>query len=336
MINKLYAQIKKTIKEYKFSFMLLIIVLIVLNFPLPYYIDTPGGAMDISTKVSLENAYKSKGTFNFAYVNELKATPSLYIISLFNKDWTLIKQENMKYDNETIEEMEFRNKISMEESHDNAIITSYNALGNKVNIQKEHIYITYIDKVSDTDLKIGDEIISVDGEKVNTRDELINKIRKYNENDIVNIEVIRDDKKISTKSKIIKEDGVSLIGAMLSTDKELETDPKIEILSEKNESGPSGGLMLSLSIYDALTKEDITKGLKIVGTGTIDEKGNVGSIGGVEYKLKGAVKEKADLFIVPNGDNYKEAMKIKKENNYDIKIKGVSTFDETLKYLNSL
>ncbi len=336
MINKLYAQIKKTIKEYKFSFMLLIIVLIVLNFPLPYYIDTPGGAMDISTKVSLENSYKSKGTFNFAYVNELKATTSLYIISLFNKDWTLIKQENMKYDNETIEEMEFRNKISMEESHDNAIITSYNALGNKVNIQKEHIYITYIDKKANTDLKIGDEIISIDGEIVNTKEELISKIRKYNENDIVNIEVIRDDKRISTKSKIIKEDGISLIGAMLSTDKELETNPKIEILSEKNESGPSGGLMLSLSIYDALTKEDITKGLKIVGTGTIDEKGNVGSIGGVEYKLKGAVKEKAHLFIVPNGDNYKEAMKIKKENNYDIKIKGVSTFEETLNYLNSL
>ena len=50
-------------------------------------------------------------------------------------------------------------------------------------------------------------------------------------------------------------------------------------------------------------------------------------------KLKSAVKEKADLFIVPNDENYKEALKIKKENNYDIEILGVSTFDEVIEYL---
>ena len=81
-------------------------------------------------------------------------------------------------------------------------------------------------------------------------------------------------------------------------------------------------------------KEDITNGLKIVGTGTIDLDGNIGSIGGVEYKLKSAVKKKADLFIVPLGENYEEVLKLKKENNYDIEILGVSTFDEVIDYLN--
>ena len=57
----------------------------------------------------------------------------------------------------------------------------------------------------------------------------------------------------------------------------------------------------ALLIYDYLTEEDITKGRTIVGTGTIDENGNVGSIGGVKYKLKGAVKNKAEIFLVPNG-----------------------------------
>lgn len=336
MINKLYAQIKKTLKEYRYAFLTLIVLLVILNFPVPYYIDTPGGAMDISEKIKLEDSYESEGSFNFAYVNELKATTSLYLLAHFNKDWKLIKKENMKYDNETIKDMEFRDKIMMEESHDNAVITAYKALGLDYKIKKEHVYITYIDKIADTDLKIGDEIISIDGVEINSNEELTSKIRTYNENDIVSIEVLRDDKKITTKSKIKKEDGISLIGAMLSTDKELETSPNVEILSEKNESGPSGGLMLSLALYNSLTKEDITSGMKIVGTGTIDENGNVGSIGGVEFKLKGAVKEKADLFIVPNGENYEEAMKIKKENNYDIKIKGVSTFDEALTYLQNL
>ena len=91
--------------------------------------------------------------------------------------------------------------------------------------------------------------------------------------------------------------------------------------------------MTALSIYNNLIKEDITKGLTIVGTGTIDINGNVGVIGGVSYKLKSAEKENADLFFVPKGENYKEAIKIKKEKNYNIKIVGISTFDEAISYL---
>ena len=91
---------------------------------------------------------------------------------------------------------------------------------------------------------------------------------------------------------------------------------------------------MSLSIYNKLVDEDITKGRKIVGTGTIDTDGNVGEIGGVKYKLLGAVKSKADIFLVPY-ENYDEAIRYKNENNYDIKIIKVATFDEALNTLKS-
>lgn len=90
---------------------------------------------------------------------------------------------------------------------------------------------------------------------------------------------------------------------------------------------------MALSIYGNLTNQDLTNGKTIVGTGTIDIDGNVGSIGGVKYKLIGAVKNKADIFIVPNGENYDEAIKIKKEKNYKIKIIGVSTLKEAINEL---
>ena len=64
---------------------------------------------------------------------------------------------------------------------------------------------------------------------------------------------------------------------------------------------------------------DLTKGDIIAGTGVIYEDGSVGSIDGVKYKLKGAVKNKAKVFIVPS-ENYDEAVKLKKEHNYDIEI----------------
>ena len=124
-----------------------------------------------------------------------------------------------------------------------------------------------------------------------------------------------------------------MVGIMISNISELETNPKIELKFNSSESGSSGGLMMTLAIYNYLIDDDITKGRKIVGTGTIDELGNVGSIGGVKYKLAGAVKEKADLFLVPFGENYEEAKKEKEEKNYDIKIVAVKTLDEAISYL---
>ena len=51
--------------------------------------------------------------------------------------------------------------------------------------------------------------------------------------------------------------------------------------------------MVFYIVYDnAITEYDITKGLMIAGTGTIDSVGNVGEIGGVTYKLAGAEKKR--------------------------------------------
>ena len=105
---------------------------------------------------------------------------------------------------------------------------------------------------------------------------------------------------------------------------------------KESESGSSGGLMLTLTIYSYLNKIDLTGGKTIVGTGTIDENGNVGEISGIKYKLMGAVKEKADIFLVPQGKNYREARDLKNEKDYDIDIVPIETFDDALKYLENL
>ena len=66
-----------------------------------------------------------------------------------------------------------------------------------------------------------------------------------------------------------------------------------------------------------------------MGTGTIDKNGNVGEIGGVKYKILGAAKHNADIFICPK-ENEKEALETVKENDLKIKVIGVSTFKEAL------
>ena len=114
--------------------------------------------------------------------------------------------------------------------------------------------------------------------------------------------------------------------------KKIGSKYNLEIKNKNSESGPSGGLIMSLSMYNALTSEDITKGKKIVGTGTIDRNGNVGAIGGINYKLASAVKEKADIFICPV-DNYDEVKELMDKYNYKIKVISVSTFDEAIRKL---
>ena len=323
----------KILKEnYKFIISILIILLI-FSIKFPYYIDAPGGITNMEDKIEIEGI-DSKGSFNLAYVREYRATIPTMLISLINKNWNLIKQEEVLLDTEDDNSYEYRDKILMDESISNAIYVAYTKANKKIEIISNKLSVIYIAKNSNTNLVVGDEIISINNIKITKKEEITEIVNNCNIGDKIKIKVINDNKEYNRYAYIINEEDNKKIGILISNIKEYKTMPKVKVNVDKNESGSSGGLITALSIYDSLIKEDLTNGLTIVGTGTIDLNGNIGSIGGVEYKLKSAVKEKADLFIVPNDENYEEALKIKKENNYDIEILGVSTFDEVIDYLN--
>ena len=110
----------------------------------------------------------------------------------------------------------------------------------------------------------------------------------------------------------------------------------VKINFKKTESGPSGGLITTLDIYDKLTEDDLTNSLKIAGTGTINEDGTIGSIGEVKYKLLGAVSDDADVFLVPSGENYKTCMEVKKEKKLDIKILEIKNIEDAIEKLEKL
>jgi len=63
--------------------------------------------------------------------------------------------------------------------------------------------------------------------------------------------------------------------------------------------GPSAGLMFALGIYDKLTPGNLTGGKFVAGTGTIDDSGKVGPIGGIEMKTVGARDKGAQYFLTP-------------------------------------
>ncbi len=61
--------------------------------------------------------------------------------------------------------------------------------------------------------------------------------------------------------------------------------------------GGSAGFMLALAIVDRFG--DLTHGYKIAGTGAIAPGGDIGSVGGVRFKVVGARRAGAQFFLVP-------------------------------------
>lgn len=308
------------------------IILFACTVKLPFYIDAPGGLINVSERIKLEGKYESKGTINLAYVTEYSVNLPMLIVSYFIDDWNLTKIETQE-EQISYEESFVRDKLLMEESYANAIIVAFNYAGKDINILSSNLYVAYLLEEAKTNLKVGDQIIKVDGIIMDSKNTLNDYLMTLNVGDKITIDVINDNKEEERYAEIIDYNGLKIIGFVPVEIKQYESIPSISIPTESSEYGPSGGLMVALAVYDAITEIDITGGLTIVGTGTISLDGTVGEIGGVEYKIKGAAKQNADIFFVPVGDNYEEAKKIIEEENYDMKLVPVSTFEEALNYL---
>ncbi len=322
----------KYIKENLKFFIIIIIVFLLFFIKLPYYVDTPGEIQNLKERISL-NGYNSSGSINLVFVREYRANIPLLILSWVSKDYDLYKAEQVILDKEDYKDYDTRDQILMDESISNAIYVAYNYADKNIKITDTSIKVLFVVSESNTDLKVGDKIVSINNKKILNNQDISDIVNKSNVGEKLTINVV--DKNNNNKNRyayVIDENGENKIGIGVSEIHKYDTIPKISIERKKNESGSSGGLAMALQIYNSLIEKDITGGLTIVCTGTIKKDGTVGSIGGVEFKLKSAVKNKADLFIVPN-DNYDAAIKYKNKNNYKIKIVGVSNFREALNYL---
>ena len=98
--------------------------------------------------------------------------------------------------------------------------------------------------------------------------------------------------------------GRTVIGVGLRMDYDLPIDVT---LNTGRVGGPSAGLMFSLAIYDVLTPGELTGGKNIAGTGTMQDDGSVGPIGGIRQKLVGAKRAGASYFLAP-ADNCDEVV----------------------------
>ncbi len=326
-------RIKNFIKEEWKILLLLIGVYFVFTYQFPYVVYTPGGAINMSERIEGKNLNSEDGSINMTYVSMIKGTIPYLALAQIVPDWDVVKSDNITYDDTDFDETVEIDKIYMQEAISNAENVAYQNASIDYKKTKTHNVVTYVNEDAKTNLKYGDEILSIDGQEYEGLSEFQKYISSKSVGDKVRIEYLRDDKKHIDEVTLIKLDKTTKVGISIVTIYDYDTPYNISVKTKSSESGPSGGLMTALAIYNSITEHDITKGRTIMGTGTISLDGKVGEIGGVKYKLLGAEREGADVFLCPK-ENYEEAKKVKEENDIDIEIYGVETFKEAIDYLN--
>jgi PDZ domain-containing protein len=175
----------------------------------------------------------------------------------------------------------------------------------------------------------------VDGRAVLTADDAGALIRTYQIGDTVNLTGTRNGEPLSVYVTLAPHpdvEGAPMVGVALQTvNLGLRLPIDVEI-DARNIGGPSAGMMYAITVLDLLTEEDLAKGHRIAGTGTISPDETVGAIGGVRQKVYAARSVGAEYVIVPT-DNYSDALTAADD---DIEVVAVATLQDALDFLESL
>lgn len=317
--------------------------------PLPYYIESPGGAADVRHVLKVNGQDdKEAGSYNFVYVSVQQATAIKLLVAKFDKHSDIYTEEEMTGGSSS--EDYFRiSQFYMETSKNLAKYQALILAGKDVSMEFLGVYVLSLAKDSTFKgiLNIADTVTSINGKTFKSSADLIDYVSslKLGADVTVGYQSMGEDK--TADGQIIKLDnGKNGIGIGLVDHTEVKTEVPIEFDTD-NIGGPSAGLMFTLSIYTQLADPTLRGGRDIAGTGTIEQDGSVGDIGGVDKKVISAAKAGATIFFAPNNpvdkevleknpsalSNYDEAVKTVKEEGLDIKVVPVTNVKEAISYL---
>ncbi len=149
-------------------------------------------------------------------------------------------------------------------------------------------------------LKVGDDILSVNNTTIDTLDSLTAALASATPGTSAAVLVQRAGARLSLTVPLVAPTAGHTGAAMgVSVSTECVAPFAVDLGLADQIGGPSGGLMFALGIMDKVGTVDLTKGLHIAGTGTIDPSGAVGAIGGIQLKMIAARRAKATVFLAP-------------------------------------
>ncbi|MBF8436782.1 PDZ domain-containing protein [Halanaerobiaceae bacterium Z-7014] len=287
----------------------LLILFVAVNFiPSQYFISEPGPALNLSEMITVEGSYRDDdwGGFYLTSVSQRRASfwdvAVFYLFPSENKELIPVRTAIPP----GMSESEYLNLMQelMVESQLSAQAVAYRELGYDVEMRGEGVKVVDLveDGQSEEILEPDDIILKIDGKEVELASEAVELIKSYPIGTELLLEVKRDEEILEfeiTTAEHPEEVGRSSLGIYITT-AGLDYDmPEYVNFTSENIVGPSAGVMFSLEIYNQLTEEDITRGNRYAGTGTINFDGEIGRVGGELLKIIAAENDGISTFILP-------------------------------------
>ncbi|SDT76855.1 YlbL family protein [Actinoplanes derwentensis] len=281
--------------------------------PMPYVVLKPGPTVDTLgssngtevIKVTKGETSSSAGQLRLTTVNVQSQVELVWAIRGWLSDSDAVVPRELIYPPDQSEkQVQAQNAQEWKESQTSAETVALRELGYPVQVYVRNVTAG---GAADGSLKADDVITAVDGTAITKAGQVTELVRAKPAGTELTISYDRAGTAGTTRiaAKADPKDGTPRIGIEIDTKQPHPFDINIDL---DKIGGPSAGLMFSLGIIDKLRPADLTGGKVIAGTGTIDDDGNVGPIGGIPQKLNGAKRDGATLFLVPK-DNCAEALR---------------------------
>lgn len=271
--------------------------------------------------------YASSGHLNMTTVRVTGADYRMDLVSAvtgwLQHDRAVVPHSTLYPDNKSAKEVDEENAEEFSASQESAKAAALKQLHIKVS---SHIIVGSVVKGGPAHGKLhaGDVIRAVDGTAVRKPKQVADLVTKHTPGQKVEFTVVparkakaaekakrkpsaSDERRISVGTKKAPDDGRTIVGIQPATGHSFPFPIHIKLADV---GGPSAGLMFALGIVDKLTPGDLTGGSFVAGTGTIDDQGKVGAIGGIQMKTVAARAKGAKYFLTPP-DNCAAAAKDK-------------------------
>ena len=298
----------------------LVLVLVVAVVRVPYVALVPGPTFNTLGKdpvdprkpvilVSGHAVYDDTGNLNMTTISVVvPLTLAQALRGWFRHDSAVVPRDAIYPPGKSTDQVRKEDAADFKTSQSNATTAALRYLGVKGTVR---VVADSIRKGAPADgvVQAGDVIVSIDGNAVTGQKQLITLISARKPGQPVRLGILRAGKAMTVTvgtAAMTEKDGTvrPVIGV---TPAERVDFPVKVTISLGDIGGPSAGLMFALGIIDKLEPGSLTDGRFIAGTGTIDDDGVVGPIGGIQQKLIGARRRGATVFLVP-ADNCAEAL----------------------------
>lgn len=279
----------------------------------PVVILRPGPATDTLGKVDGKEVISIHGTKSYPTTGSLDFTtvsiaggPNYpvsvieYLQARFlDSDAQIDPEEAWFPKNVTGEQVKKQNAADMTDSQETAEVVAMRAAGFTVP-QKVLVGVVAENAPVGKALQVDDQLIKVNGTPVSDLASVHAAMDDVKAGATVPVEVRRGGRTLTVQAKTAAADsGRAVFGIGLNPEYTMPFEVKV---NAGDVGGPSAGMMFTLAIYDKITPGAMTGGKKIAGTGTINEMGEVGPIGGIQHKMIGAKDAGADYFLAPASD----------------------------------